>query len=451
MEKNMQMALNHALSERNIALQRQMLAGGGLDAKRPRSWSEYGYSENLSFHDYYKVYERHGIGHGAMLQLLDKCWQDHPWIIEGDEYDDKRPETQWERNLKRMFKSRKVMKALRKADEMRMVGHYSGIILQVADNKRWDQELGKVGERQLVRVIPAWEGQLTVSQWDEDERSARYGQPIMWQYQENAVRQNDQSGAAGRTVQIHHSRVVVMGDVREGVPLFRACFNDLVNLEKILGGSGESFLKNASRQLHIGFDKDVDLTAIARAYGVEMDELQTIFDEVTRGMNMGLDQTAVTQGANVTPLVASVPDPQEHFDIALQSVSAALRIPSTIIVGKQTGERASTEDGKVFNARCQSRRANTLSDDIENFVRHLMRHGMVQPIDEFTICWTDLTEWSTEEKLDAVIKMADVNQKMLASGAPVFTPEEMRDMAGYDNEPEVVDDVGEGLDDLDEE
>lgn len=445
----LQMALNHALSERAVAYQRQSLLTGGIDSKRPRAWSEYGYKDDLFFEDYYKLYERQGIAHGALMQLVDKCWQDCAWIIEGDEYDDKRPETAWEKDVKKLFKSRKLWKAIRKADEMRMVGHYAGVILQVADNKRWEQELGKVSASQLRRAIPAWEGQLTVSQWNTDEQSEDYGQPAMWQYQETAVQQNKDTGLAGRSVQIHPSRIIIIGDIREGVPLFRACYNDFVNLEKILGGSGESFLKNSSRQLHINFDKEVDLVSIAQAHGIPASELQELYDEVTRGMNTGIDQTLITKGASATAITADVPMPSEHFDVSLQSASAALRIPSTIIVGKQTGERASTEDAAVFDARCQSRRINELSDDVENAIRHMMRHGMIRPIDDFTVMWSDLTEWGQQEKLEAAFKMADVNRLMMPSGDVVFTPEEIRDTAGFDND--TVDNEPEGYEDIDEE
>ncbi len=82
-------------------------------------------------------------------------------------------------------------------------------------------------------------------------------------------------------------------------------------------------------------------------------------------MNRGQDQTVITKGATVTPLVATVPDPIPAFDVSLQSFCASIRIPSKIIVGNQTGERASTEDQKTFNKRCQGRRVSLLSSDIE--------------------------------------------------------------------------------------
>ncbi|MNJ34291.1 hypothetical protein D3C77_289950 [compost metagenome] len=259
--------------------------------------------------------------------------------------------------------------------------------------------------------------------------------PQQFQYIESALDDNYQD-VPGRIVNVHPDRVVVIGDIRNGIPFLQAGFNDCVNMEKVLGGSGESFLKNASRQLAINFDSQVDLTAIARDHGVPPSELQSLFDDVTTGMNRGQDQTIITKGATVNPLVANVPDPLPAFDVSLQSFCASIRIPSKIIVGNQTGERASTEDQKTFNKRCQGRRVSQLSSDIETFVDHLMRLGVLLTL-ETSVCWSDLTESSKDEKMSIVVKMADVNAKMLSSGQPVFTAEEMREVGGYDNDVEL--------------
>lgn len=153
-------------------------------------------------------------------------------------------------------------------------------------------------------------------------------------------------------------------------------------------------------------------------------------------MSKGIDQTIITQGATVSPLVANVPDPYPAFDVSLQSFCASIRIPSKIIVGNQTGERASTEDQKTFNKRCQGRRVSLLSSDIETLVDHLMRLGVLLTL-EYSVCWDDLTEASKDEKMSIVMKMADCNSKMLASGQPIFTAEEMREVGGYDNDVEL--------------
>lgn len=431
----LEMALNSALSERQAIASRQSLLTGGIDNKRPDAWCSYGYKETLCFGDYYRLFERGGIAHGAVMTLTETCWQTDPEVIEGEEEDRAEAPTAWEKQFKKLAKRLKLWEKLRDADMRRLVGRYSGIILQFKDSKDWDKPVGKASEAQLINLIPAWEGQITVLSWFDNPKDPNFGKPKEFQYHENAV-DNNMTAEPGRMVTLHPDRVVILGDIRNGIPFLQAGFNDCVNMEKVLGGSGESFLKNASRQLHIGFEKDVDLSAIARDAGVSMSDLQSVFDDAIGAINRGEDAGMITKGAAVTPLVATVPDPVPAFDVSLQSFCASIRTPSKIIVGNQTGERASTEDQKTFNKRCQGRRVSVLSSDIETFVDHLMRLGVLLTL-EYSICWDDLTEASKDEKMSIVMKMADCNAKMLSIGQPVFTAEEMREVGGYDNDAEL--------------
>jgi hypothetical protein len=424
----LQMAVNHALSERKACLERQMLAG--IDNKRPGAWKEYGYKDNLTFADFYQLYKRGGLAHGAVHLLYEKCWETLPWVIEGTEYDNKRPWTQWEKRVRMQFAGLNVWQAAREADRMRLVGRYAGLLIQAADGKSWDVELTK--NTRIVKLIPAWEGQLKPASWDTNEQSATYGEVLTWTYHEaNVMETND--GTPGRAVTVHHSRVVIFGCHRTGSSFLEAAFNDCVNIEKIMGGSGESFLKNASRQIHLGFDKDVNLEDIARSYGVPIGELQEVFNQTARDLNMGIDTILATQGATASPLVANVPDPAPHFEISLQSAACSWRIPTKILVGMQTGERASTQDEKAFNRRGQGRRINELNTDLTRMVRHFIRYGLIPRLSggEFTIMWDDLSESTQAEKVELALKMAEVNAKQVGVEA-IFDKNEIREAAGFD-------------------
>lgn len=444
----LQLALNSALSERAAIRSRQSLLTGGVDAKRPDSWCSYGYPNNLAFADYYRLWEREGVAHGAVMRLNEKCWESDPDIIEGDPESRATAPTKWEKQFKLLAKRLKLWERFREADMRRLVGYYSGIILQIADNKKWDEPVQRASDKQLVNLIPAWEGQLYVNEWIDDPSSPEFGQPKSFTYDEIRVDDgSNQTTQNGRSLTIHPDRVVILGDIRSGIPFLRAGYNACINLEKIVGGSGESFLKNSSRQLGINFDKDVDLREIARAHNVDQGELQEIFDEVTKGMNAGIDQTVITQGATVTPLVANVPDPEPHFGVALQTFAASVRIPTKILVGHLTGERASTEDNKDFNRTGQGRRVNVLSSDIEAFINRLVKHGMLLAV-ESSVIWDDLTEPTLEEKLANALKMAEINAKFLAMGEAVYSVDEVREVTGYDAVAPITP-MGEELDDED--
>ncbi len=186
-------------------------------------------------------------------------------------------------------------------------------------------------------------------------------------------------------------------------------YNACVSLEKVEGGSGESFLKNAARQLNVNFEKEIDFNNLASLYGVSMDELQDKFNEVAGEMNRGNDVLMTTQGATVTPLVTAVADPSATYNVNLQTFAASVDIPVKVLVGMQTGERASTEDQKYFNARCQSRRGD-LSFEIEDFSDKLIDLKIIDAVSEKTVIWDDLNEQTGTEKLANAKTMAEINQ-----------------------------------------
>ncbi|HFZ1094916.1 TPA: phage portal protein [Klebsiella oxytoca] len=430
MTDKLTLAVNHALNDARMARARMGLLAPtmGLDNKRNAAWCEYGFKEELTFDDLYKLYRRGGIAHGAVEKIVGKCWQTNPEIIEGDASDETRQETAWEKKTKQVFTNR-LWRSFFDADRRRLVGRYAGILLHIRDNKAWNLEATK--GRGLEKVTVAWAGSLTVSEWDTGLNSKTYGQPKMWQYTERLP------NGSTRRVDIHPDRVFILGDYTEdAIGFLEPAYNAFVSLEKVEGGSGESFLKNAARQLNVNFDKEIDFNNLASLYGVTVTELQDKFNEVAGEINRGNDVLMTTQGASVTPLVTSVTDPSGTYDVNLQTAAAGVDIPTRILVGNQQAERSSTEDQKYMNSRCQTRRGD-LSFEIEDFCDKLIELQIVDSVSQKTVIWDDLNEQTGTERLTNAKTMGEINQTMQGSGEnPAFSREEIRTAAGYDNDEE---------------
>lgn len=429
------MALNN-LAERQIAASRQLAAfgTGSIDSKRPRAYCEYGFPDNPCFDEFYRVYKRHGIGHGALMQVLDKTWQTSPWLIEGeDEFDESRDETQWEKDVKRLFKKKNIFSAIKETDKRKMVGGYAGLIIQVKDSKRWNQKLEKISAAAIVKFIPVWRGSLEVTSWDTNEASATYGQPLMYSYKEHT----EAIGSSPRMVEMHPSRVIIFGSLTEPESIYEPVLNALISLEKVTGGSGEAYIKAAARALHIGFDATTDLSQLARAHGMKPDQIGDLYNEVVQGVSRGIDSAIITQGGTVETITSAVPDPQQPFEVNLQEVGAGMQVPSTIIVGRQTGTLASNEDVKAFNRFGQSRRENEVGPNTRLVVDWLMEHGVVEQKEDYEVMWDELTESTDAEKLLNAKTMGEVNSQMLASGQPVFSVDEIRIAGGYEADAEL--------------
>lgn len=419
MTDKLTLAVNHALNDVRMARVRAMAfnPGMGLDSKRQSAWCEYGFKDDLTFDDLYKLYRRGGIAHGAVNKLASNCWKTNPQVIEGEQSDESQEMTPWERGSIQVFNHR-FWRTFARADVRRLVGRWAGILLHIKDSREWIEPVVK--GKALQKITPAWASALKVATRDSN------GSITMWQYTETL---SDGSTAQRK---IHPDRVLIIGDMSEDeIGFLEPGYNACVSLEKVEGGSGESFLKNAARQLNINFDKEIDFNNLASLYGVNVNELQARFDEVAVEVNRGNDTTLTTQGATVTPLVSAVADPSPTYDVNLKTFSASVDIPSRIIVGNQSGERASTEDQIYFNGRCQSRRGE-LSFDIEDMVEKLIYLQIIKPVAKFSIVWDELNEQSPSDKLESASKMSSINQTALASGEQVFTVDEIRVAAGYE-------------------
>ncbi|EIC6850863.1 DUF1073 domain-containing protein [Salmonella enterica subsp. enterica serovar Johannesburg] len=440
MTDKLTLAVNHALNDARMARARMGLMAPtmGLDNKRHSAWCEYGFPEQVTYENLYALYRRGGIAHGAVEKLVGKCWQTNPEIIEGDDADESKDETAWEKKTKKVF-TKRLWRAFAEADRRRLVGRYAGILLHINDSRVWDQPV--VRGKSLKKVTIAWAGSLTVSEWVTDQKSADYGQPKQWKYVESLP-----NGGTNQRF-VHPDRVFILGDYsNDAIGFLEPGYNACVSLEKVEGGSGESFLKNAARQLNVNFEKEIDFNNLASLYGVSIDELQDKFNEVAGEMNRGNDVLMTTQGATVAPLVTAVADPSATYNVNLQTFAASVDIPVKVLVGMQTGERASTEDQKYFNARCQSRRGD-LSFEIEDFSDKLIDLNIIDAVSEKTVIWDDLNEQTGTEKLANAKTMAEINQTFQGSGEnPAFSREEIRTAAGYEN----VDEFPLGEEDGDE-
>ena len=409
---------------------REVLAGfGSIDTKRPTAWAQYGYAVNPTFPDMLQAYERHPAAHGAVHRLLDKCWQSLPRIKSpaSDEV------TPWEQRVNAILRSTQAWAKLRDLDRRNMVGRYAAIIYRVADGKNLQEPLDRAAR--LVDLVPLYEDQLRVTMWDSDTTSASYGQPLMYQYQSRRVTTGDNQGQPIEWADVHPSRVQILaegsvGDMFDGVPMLRAGFNSLVDLEKISGGSGESFLKNSARTLVFQYDRDTAVQAIGE--NGERVSVRQAHEEQARALNRNQDSSIVMQGGTASTLQTSTHDPKPSFEVAANLFAASVRIPFTVLFGQQTGRLASDEDKADFAARAKSRQVNELMPMLEEFIRRMQAAGIIEP-GEFEIEWPPLDAPGDKDKLEILKAMTSAMREAFGSGVQgLFEVDELRRAAGYE-------------------
>ena len=448
-ENGLQLAVNSLATEMRRANYLNAIGIGGGNTKRPTLYQEFGYPRTITFHDFYTMYRRNAAAFAVVHRLLDGCWQDYPVIIDGDEAEEAKKTTDWEKSVTKFMK--KWWAKVKDADRRNMVGRYSALLLQVKDNREWSQEVDialvkKQGESALVKLIPVWEPQLTVAEWDNDRKSPTFGQPLMFNFNEQPVGDQDFVGPM-RGEPVHPSRVILFcegsedDNVLSGIPLLEAGYNKGLDLEKISGGGAEGFLKNASRQIAVEFSKETDMATLAeQAKAAGYSDLgQAMGDKVSK-LNRGTDAAAVMQAGQMRVLSVTPGDPGPTWEVTGNELAASVQIPFTILFGQQTGRLASDEDKTDWAIRRNTRRNTFLTDRITALLERFWTLGIIdQPTNgEVTIQWSDLLAPGEKEKIETMSKLADVVQKttgMYGGEAPV-TINELRQVIGLEPLPE---------------
>lgn len=442
--KALQRANNSTERERLRSL--SSLLYGTSNTKRGRLYQEFGYPIHLTFDDFYRAYRRNAIAGAAVKRMTDGCWEDMPEIYEGNSDEKATEQTAWDKRINKLLK--RHWQQIKGADRRNLVGRYSALLLQIRDGQSWDQPVsveavGLLKERALVRLIPVWEAQIDPINWDENASSETFGQPIMYSFVELSVGgRND--GRPGRIINVHPDRVIILaegsddGNLFSGTSLLEEGFNKLLDIEKVSGGASEGFLKNASRQLNFNFSEKTNFSALARALGVEDNQLADAMDDQVRRLNENLDSANIMQAGDASVLSVAAADPEPTWRTALSEFCATVPIPLKVLVGMQTGERASTEDMKDWAKTRKGRREGFLTDIITDIVNRFWSLGVIDaPVGgEITVEWSDLLAPSEADKLGNMTKAADVAEKTTrAFGRSAITENEVRAAGELQTDP----------------
>lgn len=390
-------------------------------------YRDFGWPESVTFGQLYDAYCRNSIARAAIKKTARKIWETYPRLREAREDGDE--ETALEADIRKWLDTIRFWQRIADADKRGMVGRYAGVIMRFADGKRFQEPVDTVpgGLEGLVEIIPAWEGQLAVAEWDDDERSETYGHPKMFSFNEAQV--GSQAQGRNRAFEVHPDRVLIWsetGDVHDRSAL-EPGYNDLLTLEKIVGAGGEGFWKNAKSAPVLEVDKEAKLAEMAKAMGVDEGEVVEALNEGVEDWQKGFDKLLMLQGMSAKTLGITLPSPEHFYAAPLQNFAASMEIPVKILVGMQTGERASKEDAAEWARTIMGRRNDWVIPSIMELVHRLERVGIL-PERDWWLQWADLTEAGMAEKIDRADKMAGINQKM---GVDIYDENEIRIVTGH--------------------
>lgn len=418
----MNMIINRAIDGIRMRLAQASL---GYTGKRDH-YRDFGWPKELRFVDFKRMYERNSLATAAVDKTVAKTWETNPALWEHE-----RPlESRLEKEIAEHFEDFNIWRGMMETDRRSMVGQYAAFIMMLADEKPFDQPVERVapGITSLLGVVPCWENQLKPVTYNEDQLSPDYGKPIMFEFTEYA-RDNP---ATHRTIRVHADRVIVWSEdgTLDGRSVLEPGYNDLLDAEKVRGAGGEGFWKTARGAPIIEAGEGQSPASVAKNMGVTPAELIDKINNQLDDFQQGFDKGLMLGGMTAKPLQISLPNPDGFHSIPVNCFAASVNMPVRILLGNQTGERASTEDAKEWAKANMARRSNLAVPVIRGFIRRLVKFGILPDV-RWTIGWDDLTEATAAEKLDRSAKMSDINAKTLPGDIPAFLPDEIREAAGY--------------------
>lgn len=393
--------------------------------------ADFGWPSEICFQQYFRMYCRNSLASAAVDKTIAKTWQTHPEIWQSE----KPSESPLEIAAREHFTARNIWRAFMQTDRRGMVGAYAGAIILVRDGRPLDQPVERLRSiEDVVAIIPAWEGQLQVAEWDGDPFSETYGEPLFYQFDEQAV---GGVAVAKRQLRLHPSRVLIWSEdgTVNGRSDLEPGFNDLIDAEKIKGAGGEGFWKSSRGAPIIQAPTGLSAADARDMMGARTNtEALEKLNEQVDDFQSGFDKALMLGGFQVEPLTITLPQPKEFWETAVQGFAASMGIPFKELIGNITGERASTEDARAWSQTCMSRRENIVLPALNEFLRRLIAWGALPQ--GCVIGWASLLDATPDEMLDRGVKMANIQSTF--GQELVYLPDEVREVTGFAPSDEIA-------------
>lgn len=322
-------------------------AGLGLQFGGARDlYSVFGYNKVPQFPEFLGKYLRQDIAQRVIHAPVDAIWTEPP-ELEGDATFN----TRWAEIVEQG-----IWPIIRKGDVFAGIGSYSIILFGFDDGGALNQPVRKrtTGITNILYMQPYMEGNVTITEFDEDPKSARFGMPVM--YSINPGEMLTSNKVAGMTYKTrspfyaHYTRVLHLADntlenLVYGHSRLEPVYNILDDLLKVVGGSAETYWMTGNRGMQFDVDKDVEL---------DKNDAQDLADEIEE-YQMQIRRVIRTRGVTVRNLGSDLADPKGTFNVLIAMLSATTGIPQRVLIGAEAGQLASQQDRANWADRIRER------------------------------------------------------------------------------------------------
>jgi len=350
----------------------------------------------LTFSHYWSMYERKDVAGRIVDMPAQTTWRTPPDVILPGQEEG----TEFTRQFTALAKRLHLWSRLERADRLSGIGRFGVLLIGVkeVDAKALKEPMKKLsGPDDVIYLSAFHEGFVGIKKWVTDPADPRFGMPHTYELDlASGVKEFEASGTS--KVQVHHSRIIhiaedLLADEVFGRPRLKRVMDRLFDLEKILSSTGEAYWQLASRILQLKIDPEAQVS----------DEDKKDLGEAMEAIIHDLRRQMVLKGGELAWLESTPPNPAETVSVYQAIIAAACGIPKRILYGTETGERASTQDERLWLGTINERQERFAEPGIlRPFIDRLIEHkALTAPgKDGYEINWPPLYEATDQEKAE---------------------------------------------------
>jgi hypothetical protein len=310
----------------------------------------FGYPIEVSYDALWNMYDRDGITSRAGDGIAEETWRMSPVVVDGNaewsdaEGSDEDNLTKFQKSLRAFDEKHHLFSLLMEADKMLSYSRFS--CLYIGTSGKPVEKLSSAKEIGYFEALD--EGSISVSAWEEDSTSERYGLPT--KYSINLADSRIGVTADWSRV-IHFKEGKERGSRYYGVPRLKKAYNYLLDLQKVIGGSSEAFWLLIRKGLALVARDGVDMPQPGT------DEYKALQDEIEEYEHQ-LRRILRLRGVDIEDLGTDVPVADPQFRLLISALAGTIKTPQRILVGSEAGNLASSQDDKNWSDVVQSRQKN---------------------------------------------------------------------------------------------
>ena len=413
------MSISALLSRFGLAKTLGQAFGGKRDL-----YSVFGYPTKITYDDYLARYMRQDVAKRIVDAPAKATWVRGVKVQGSKEF-----EAAWKK-----IQGSRLVTAFERVDRLAGLGHFAVLLLGFDDGRNLAAPVGAA--QNLLYMQPYGQNAVEIKSFESDTQSPRFGLPTVYLItmidpKELNLGTSSHSGASGQAKEVHWTRILHVAESPLdcgliGIPRLQPVFNRLMDLEKVVGGSGEMFWLAGNRGLHLDVDKEMELSPEdAAALSAEAEEYQHELRRLIR-----------TKGVKVSNLGSDVASPKDNFAVLMALLSASTGIPQRILMGAEAGQLASAQDRANWAERIDERRVDFAEAQIlRPLINTLILAGLLPLESDFVFVWPAAFILSPLEQAEMMAQQARsvINfARRAKDGNPIITDTEAREFMGLE-------------------